>query len=93
MGMFAEQQTTITVYRLPTKKNKIPFSVSICSKQTEVCHVRFPFAANKRKLPLSINLIIRLRNSGNMETWRHEDADLETWRHRHETWKNREMET
>jgi hypothetical protein len=93
MGTFAEQQTSITVYRLPTKENKLLFSVSVCSKQTEVCHFRFPFSANKRKLPLSVNMIIRLRNPGNLEAWRHEDADMETWRHRHETWKHREMET
>jgi hypothetical protein len=29
-----EEQTSITIHRLPTKKNKLPFSV--CSKQTEV---------------------------------------------------------
>ncbi len=30
------QQTSITVYRLPTKKNKFPISASVCRKQTEV---------------------------------------------------------
>jgi hypothetical protein len=29
-----KQQTSITVYRLPTEENKLPFSV--CSKQTKV---------------------------------------------------------
>jgi hypothetical protein len=35
-------------------KNKLPFSVSVCSKQMKVCHFRFLFAANKRKLPISV---------------------------------------
>jgi hypothetical protein len=34
-----KQKSSITVYSLPTKENKLPFSVS--SKQTEVCHFRF----------------------------------------------------
>jgi hypothetical protein len=58
MGMFAE--TAFVVYRisfadhLPTKENKCPFSISVCSKQTGVCHFHFPFAENKRKLALSV---------------------------------------
>ncbi len=47
-----KQQLSITVYRLPTKGNKLPFSVY--SKQTEVCRFRFSFAANKRQLPFSV---------------------------------------
>ncbi len=31
-----QQQTSITVYCLPTKETKLQFSVSVCSKQTEV---------------------------------------------------------
>jgi hypothetical protein len=27
--------------------NKVPFSVSVCSKQTEVFRFRFPFSANE----------------------------------------------
>jgi hypothetical protein len=42
-----KQQSSITVYRLPKKENKLPFSVSVCSKQTEVCHFSFPFAATE----------------------------------------------
>jgi hypothetical protein len=37
------QQTSITVYRLPIKKNKLPF----------------PFPANKRKLPFSVSSVFR----------------------------------
>jgi hypothetical protein len=43
MGTFAE--TAIVDYRLSfadQKTNKLPFTVSICSKQTEVCRFHFP---------------------------------------------------
>jgi hypothetical protein len=30
-------KSLITVYRFPIKENKLPFSVSVCGKQTEVC--------------------------------------------------------
>jgi hypothetical protein len=61
MGMFAETAN----YRLsyPIKKNKLPFPDSVSSKQMEVCRFRFPFAANKRKLPFSVSSVFRLRNS------------------------------
>jgi hypothetical protein len=36
MGTFTETAVAITLYLLPTKENKRPFSVSVCSKQTEV---------------------------------------------------------
>jgi hypothetical protein len=42
MGTFA---LSITVYLLPTKENKLPFSVSVCSKQTEVCCFHFQLTA------------------------------------------------
>jgi hypothetical protein len=72
----------MTVYRLPTKKNKLPFFVSVCCKQTEVCHFRF-LAANKQKLPLSFlpfHEIPELLYFGDIETWKH--GEMETWRHR-----------
>jgi hypothetical protein len=50
-----KQETSITVYRLLTKENKLPFSV--CRKQTEVCCPLFSFAANKQKLPLSVSSV------------------------------------
>jgi hypothetical protein len=34
---------SITVYRLPTKENKLLLSFSVCRKQTEVCRFRFPY--------------------------------------------------
>jgi hypothetical protein len=45
--------SSFTICRLPTKENKLPFSVF--SKQMYVCRFRFPFAANKRKLPFSVS--------------------------------------
>jgi hypothetical protein len=44
---------------LPPTENKLPFSVSVGSKQTEVCHFRFSVAANKRKLPFSVSSAFR----------------------------------
>jgi hypothetical protein len=38
-----KQQTSFTVYSLLTQEIKLPFSVSICSKQTEIFHFRFPY--------------------------------------------------
>jgi hypothetical protein len=48
--------------------------------QTKVCCFRFPFAANKWKLPFSVNSVFCLLNFGNMETltWRHGDTEMET---------------
>ncbi len=40
----------INVYCLLTRENKLPFSASFCSKQTDVCCFHFPFASNKQKL-------------------------------------------
>jgi hypothetical protein len=40
MGTFAETKTSFIVYRLLTKEKKLPFSVSVCSKQTEVAIFR-----------------------------------------------------
>jgi hypothetical protein len=57
MGTYAE--TELVDYRLswPTKENKRSFSVSFCSKQTEVFRFIFPL------VPFS-----HLRNSENVET-------------------------
>jgi hypothetical protein len=40
MGTWLKQLSSITVYHLPTKENKLPFSV--------------PFAANKRKVAVAV---------------------------------------
>ncbi len=92
-AILLKQQSSITVFRLLTKENKLLFFV--CSKQMEVCRFRFPFPTNKQKLPFSISSVFRLQNSGNMETWtwRHRDGDTETWRHRHGDMEHGEMET
>jgi hypothetical protein len=39
MGMFA-QHSLITFYPLPTKENKLLFSVFVSNKQMEVCRFR-----------------------------------------------------
>jgi hypothetical protein len=54
MGTFSG--TAIVDYRLPfaDQEDKLPFSVSVCSTQTDVCRFRFPFAANKQKLPFQL---------------------------------------
>jgi hypothetical protein len=67
-----KQQSSITIYCLPTKKNKLPFSVSVGSKQTEVCHFPLLIAANKRQ-PFSVTSVFVW---GILETWRH--GDMET---------------
>ncbi len=54
-----KQQSVDYRLSLPTKDNKHPFSLSVCNKQTEVSHFRFPFAANKRKLPFPISSVFR----------------------------------
>jgi hypothetical protein len=50
-----KQQLSPTVYCLPTKKKKLPFSVSVGTKTNEVRRLHFLFAANKRKLPFSVS--------------------------------------
>ncbi len=51
----------------------------------EVCHFRFLFALNKRKLSFSISSVFHLRKHGDMDTWIH--GYMETWRHGYmETW-------
>ncbi len=72
------------------KEKKLLFSVSVCSKQTEVCRVQ----KTKRKLPFSV---CSVSDRENMETWRrrHGDMEMETWKHGDidmETWKQGEME-
>jgi hypothetical protein len=57
MGMFSEKAIVDYRFRLPTKENKLLFSVFVYSKQTEVCHFLFPFAANIQKLPFSATSI------------------------------------
>jgi hypothetical protein len=51
-----KQLLSITVNRLPTKKNKLPFSVSVYDKQTEVCRFYFPFAGAIAPPPPTITL-------------------------------------
>jgi hypothetical protein len=62
---FVNQQSLITVYSLPTKENLLPFPISICSKQTEVCCFHFSFASNKGRSLVSIFCV-----QGRQGTWR-----------------------
>jgi hypothetical protein len=55
MGTFAETAIIHCQVSFVGQGNKLPFSVSICSKQTEVWHFHFPFAANKQKLSFSLS--------------------------------------
>ncbi len=57
LARLLKQQLSIIIYSLSTKENKLLFSVSVCSKQTELCLFSFVFAANKRKLPFSISSV------------------------------------
>ncbi len=79
-----EQQLSITFKHLLTKKNNLPFSVFISSKQTEVCHFHFLFAENKWKLPFSVSsfLVAEFLKHGDMETWRWRHGNMETGWHR-----------
>jgi hypothetical protein len=67
MGTFAE--TAIVVYRLSITEKQLPFSVSVCSKKTEVYRLRFLLAAKKRKLPFSVEF--RKNGVMNMAKWKH----------------------
>jgi hypothetical protein len=55
-----KQQLSITVHRLLTEKNKLMFSVSVCSKQMEVCRFCFPFAENKRELLFYVSSVLHI---------------------------------
>jgi hypothetical protein len=100
MGTFAEK-VIVNLLSLPTEKNKLPFSIYVCSKQMKVCRFRFPFEANQRKLPFSVNSVFRCgipetwrnrhRLYGETETWRHGDGDMEMETWNMETWKHGEM--
>jgi hypothetical protein len=49
-----KQQLLVTIYRLATMADQLPFYVSVFSKETEVCRFRFLFAANKQKLRFAV---------------------------------------
>ncbi len=85
-----KQQSSIIVYRLPTKENKRPFSVSVCRKQTEVCRV---FRLQKTDGSCRVLLVLfsicgipemwrmdmETYRLADMQTCRH--GDMKTWRH------------
>jgi hypothetical protein len=95
MGMFAK--TAIIEHHLPTKENKLPFSVSVYSKQMKVCHfpnAGLPFSKCSRQMEVAVSISSVFPNSGTKETWRHSDVEIETWKHGDmETWKHGDIET
>jgi hypothetical protein len=58
MGMFAE--TAIVDYRLSFADQEIRLPFSFAAKKTEACRFRLPFAANKRKLLISVSSAFRV---------------------------------
>ncbi len=67
-----KQQSSISDYRLPTKENKLLFSISVCSKQREVCCFSFLFAADVRKSPFFFAVRCSwVMGHAVMGTWRH----------------------
>jgi hypothetical protein len=59
MGTNAE--TAIIDYSFSTKKNKLPFSVSVCIKQMEVCRAVFRYSKQTEVAVLSISSVFRLQ--------------------------------
>ncbi len=59
-AQFAETANVVQRLFDDQKKQKLPFSISVFSKQSEVCRFRFPFAANELKLPFSSRSIFRI---------------------------------
>jgi hypothetical protein len=83
MGTVAETTIAITIYNYSAKENKLTFSFSVCSKQTEVFRFCFPLKEINGRCCFPSNLFsVR----GNPETWRH--GDMESWR-----WRYGNMET
>ncbi len=76
-----EQPSLITVSIVcRPRKNKGPYPVSVCSKQTEVC--RLCFYVWRKQMEIAVFFLVpffRLWNSANVEswTWRHGDMDME----------------
>jgi hypothetical protein len=50
MGMLAETAIFDYHFSLLTKENKQLFPVSVCSKQTEVCHFQYSFFRKQTKV-------------------------------------------
>ncbi len=57
-ALLLKHQSLINVHHLSTKENKIPSSVSICSKQMEVCYFRFPFVCCNQNIYIHICIYI-----------------------------------
>ncbi len=106
-GRLAGTTIIVIFYLVLTKENKLPFSNSVCSKQTEVCHFRFPFAVNKGKLPFPlVRFPIAVGVSMEVDFWNFRENHnffgisfyyrgiSETWRHGvMESWSPGVLET
>ncbi len=68
----------------PTKENKLPFSVLVCTK---VCHFRFSKNTQKFAVFYQIYFLfpVTRRHGGDME--------MDTWKHKITKWKHGEVET
>ncbi len=64
MGTFAETSDVDYCFRLATKENKIPFSVSVFRNKRKFAIFRL----HQTNGTFSIDSVFCLRNSGNMET-------------------------
>ncbi len=99
MGKFAE--TAIVDHCLSFadqgKQTSVRFPFLFAANK-RICHFFLPFAVTKRKLPLSVSFVFRLRNSRNVKTWAWRYRNVETWKHgdmRHgdmETWRHGDMD-
>jgi hypothetical protein len=86
-----KQQSSITVYRLQTKENKRPFSVSACSSKQKFAISVFSLQQTNRSCRFPL---VPFSVSGIPETLRHEHGDMEKWIHGSmEKWRHKDMET
>jgi hypothetical protein len=80
---------------LPTKENKTLFSISVCSKQMEICRFRFHLQQTKGSccFPSVVFPFAEFQKHGDMETRKHGDRDMkwgnmEKWRHGDMAWRH-----
>ncbi len=69
-----KQKSSITVYRFSTEEKKRPFTLSVWSKPTEVCCLQ----QTNGSCRFSVSSVFCLRNSWNVEKWKHGDNKRKT---------------
>ncbi len=77
-----KQQSSITGYRLPSKVNKLPISISICSKKRKFAVFNFGFQQTNGSCRFPVVLF------SFTEFRKHRDMDMEIWTWRHGIFKN-----